>query len=144
MHRSSRRRPRGQLQRIDVTDACQLIEMFLIVPVAKSRDVPVCPTLASILRSRLAVHLENSTTRLAQETAQQMYIVDLHRCGSGLMRLIDALQYCRHERRTLAKNVGCLAQARCRNAGHLLRTFRRPLLDDLLHLLEAYRMACDP
>jgi hypothetical protein len=132
LHRVRRRRPVRDRQRVDVPERGQFVDVRVVLEVAEGRQSAVRTGLARVLRGRLAVHLEDRAAGLADHAAQQVDVVQLHRCRSGLVRLVHALQARRNESFAAADDACGRTDRIGRHAADLRRAFRRVLKRSLL------------
>jgi hypothetical protein len=94
------------LHGVDVPDLSEFVDVPIVLPVPEARQVAVRSALASVLRRRLAIHLQHSAAWPAEHAAHQHQVVHLD-CGGGrLMRLVDALQDGRQQPIGRARQLG--------------------------------------
>ncbi len=92
LHRVGGRRPVRDLYPVHVPQVGELLDVLLVVPVAKGGQVPVGTRLAGVLRAGLAVELQDAAARPTQHATHEVDVVYLARGRRRLVRLVDALQ----------------------------------------------------
>src|SRR4051812_8807684 len=117
--------------------------MFGVLPIEEKWKLAVTSRLASVLSSRLTIHLKNRAARLADQTSHQINVVDLASCGSRLIGLVDPLQAGRNQRRRGAKQLGSRQQIGFLNTANLMDSFRWVVTDCRLQALKPTRVAAD-
>jgi hypothetical protein len=110
----------------------------------KAGEVAVGAALARVLGRRLAVHLQDAGAGTAEHPADEVDVVDLHRGGRGLVRLIYALEDGGEEGVGLAEDPGGLLDVPGRDAAQLGGVVGRIGRHGLLELVEPDGMGVDP
>ena len=87
LHHVRGRRPARDLLGLDVPELRELADVRLVLPIADAGEVAVGSRLASVLRGRLAVHLEGGAAGLPDHPAQEVNVVHLDRRGRRLRPL---------------------------------------------------------
>ena len=121
----------------------ELLDMIRIGPVAEGRQVTVRSRLAGILGGGLAVHLQDAASRASDAAENEVDVVDLARCGCGLVRLIDSLKAARDQPTRDGDHLGGAAEAVSRHPRDCLDAFRWITGHDLRQHAVADRVLVD-
>ena len=143
LHHVRGRRPARDLLGLDVPELRELADVRLVLPIADAGEVAVGSRLASVLRGRLAVHLEGGAAGLPDHPAQEVSVVHLDRRGRRLRRLVHALEAGRDQPLGRADDARRLADVLRVDAAELGRPLGRVLGHGLAKPLEADRVRLD-
>src|SRR5215217_6854048 len=143
LHGVGGRGPVRYLHPLDVPQLGELLYVLHVVPVPEGRQVAVGSALAGVLGGGLAVHLQNATAWFAEHAAQEVDVVDLAGGGSGLHRLVEALQDCAEEPLAPTDDACRLLDLLRAHLADLRYPLRRVLHHDLLQSLEAQGVGGD-
>ena len=89
--------PMWDLLILDDPYISHFLHVLWIVVISESRKLSVASTLSIVLRSRLPAPLVNTTFWLANQTSEEVDIVNLTRAGGGLVCLIYSLERVRQK-----------------------------------------------
>jgi hypothetical protein len=94
--------PMRYFDRINVPNVGQLFHMYRIQVIAETGELSIAARLSIVLSCWLAIHLKYATSWLADQSPEEIDVIDLACCRGGLIRLIYSLQ--RRRKQSLSRS----------------------------------------